>query len=231
MGVAKQLHQLQEVDLELESNEQALARIMSQLGDSQVVAATRNEITCEQQHLEELRRQQRSSEWEVDDLTTKLVVAEEKLYSGRITNIKELANLQHEVDGLKNRRNQVEDKTLEIMQQVSEKEARVAILDGDLKGLEAEWQREQQQLSAEAERHKTIVSDLMQKQKLLLTGIDSTAADTYHEVKKQKARAVAKVEQGTCRGCGITLTTAQLQQAKGDRLVQCSNCGRILFFA
>ena len=41
MGVAKQLYQLQEVDLELESGEQALARITSQLGESQAVVAAR----------------------------------------------------------------------------------------------------------------------------------------------------------------------------------------------
>ena len=37
MGVAKQLYQLQEVDLELESNEQALRQMTSQLGESRAV--------------------------------------------------------------------------------------------------------------------------------------------------------------------------------------------------
>jgi len=35
MSVVKQLYQLQEVELEIESNEQALAQIASQLGESQ----------------------------------------------------------------------------------------------------------------------------------------------------------------------------------------------------
>ena len=58
MSVAKQLYQLQGIDLELESTEQALNQITSQLGESGAVARTRNKLALEQQHLEELKRQQ-----------------------------------------------------------------------------------------------------------------------------------------------------------------------------
>ncbi len=228
MGVARQLYQLQEVDLELESNEQALARIARQLGESLAVTTARNKFSREQQCLEELKGQQHSAEWEVDDFTAKLAVVDDKLYGGRIANPKELANLQREADGLKSRRSQVEDKVLEAMEMVSESEARVIALGSELKGLEAEWQHEQQQLSVEAEQHRAIVADLKQRRQLLLASIDPSAVSIYSEVKKQKGRAVARVEGGTCRGCGITLSTAQLQQAKGDRLVRCASCGRIL---
>ena len=118
MSIARQLYQLQAVDLELASNEQALKRLTSQLGESQEVVTTQEELSRESQRLEELRRQQHSIEWEIDDFTAKLAVVEEKLYGGRITNPKELANLQHEADGLKGRRNQAEDRVLEIMEQV-----------------------------------------------------------------------------------------------------------------
>ncbi|MDI6814491.1 MAG: hypothetical protein QMC90_00160 [Dehalococcoidales bacterium] len=42
---------------------------------------------------------------------------------------------------------------------------------------------------------------------------------------KQRGTAVAKVEQGLCRGCRISLSTAKLQQARSGSLVQCSSCG------
>jgi predicted nucleic acid-binding Zn-ribbon protein len=231
MGIAKQLYQLQEVDLELESGEQALARIMGQLGESQAVVAARNEVAREKQRLEELGRQQHSAEWEVDDLTTKLTVLEEKLYSGRIKNPKELASLQQEADGFKSRRNRAEDKALEIMEQVSVGETKIATLGSELGRLEREWERDQQQLLAEAERYKETIAELKQRRQLLIAETDPSVVSVYQEVKRQKSRAVAKVERGTCRGCGISLSTARLQQAKGDNLVRCNNCGRILFFA
>jgi predicted nucleic acid-binding Zn-ribbon protein len=229
MGVVRQLYQLQEVDLELESNDQALARVASQLGESQTVATARKELAREQRRLEEVRQQQHSVEWEIDDFTAKLAVLEEKLYSGRVTNPKELASLQREVDGMRNRRSQVEDRVLEMMEQVSDGETRVATLSSELERLEAEWHRGQQQLLTDSERHKAVIADLQQRRQLLLSSIDPAAVGVYQEVRRQKGRAVVNVERGTCRGCGITLSTAQLQQARANHLVRCSNCGRILF--
>ncbi len=231
MGVAKQLYQLQEVDLEIESNERALSQIASQLGESQAVVRTQNQLQLEQQRLEESRRKQRSAEWEVEDLVTKLTAAEETLFSGRIKNPKELTNLQHEVDAFKTRRDQLEDKTLEIMDQVELSETRVATISNKLETLKAEWQRQQQQLSDESEKLKAILSDLGHKRQLLADEIDPQAIEFYLILRKGKGTAVARVEQGICRGCRISLPTTELQQARSGNLVQCSSCGRILFLA
>lgn len=232
MSVAKQLYQLQEVDLEIESNEQALKQIASQLGESQAVVRTRAKLALENQHLEELGRQQHSIEWEIDDLTGKLTTLEQKLYSGKISNPKELANLQHEVDGLKVKRNQLEDKTLEIMELVEATTAGVNALNSELGDLEAEWRRRQRQLSDDMEQLKTTLSHLGDNRELLsaeIDKIDPQAVEFYHGLKKQKGRAVAKVVQGICRGCRISLPSIDLQRARGGSLVQCSSCGRILF--
>ena len=231
MSVAKQLYQLQEVELEIESDERALAKIASQLGESQAVAKARTELNSAQQHLEELRRQQHSAEWEIENLESKLSTVDEKLYSGRIRNPKELADLQHEVNGLKARRGQLEDKALEIMDRVELSTASVATLSNKLTTLEAEWHSQQQQLSTDMEQLKTAVAELKHKRQLLSAKIDPQIIEFYNALKKQKGQAVAKVEQGVCRGCRISLPTTELQQARGDSLVQCSSCGRILFLA
>ena len=217
--------------MEIESSEQALAQIASQLGESQAVVRTQTRLKSEQRHLEELKGEQHSAEWEIDDLVNKLTTAEEKLYNGRIKDPKELTNLQHEVDGLRVRRNHLEDKALEIMDQVELSTASVATLRDELKILENEWQSQQQQLSTDMEQLKTTLSDLRHKRQLLSTNIDSQAIELYQELKKQKGQAIAKVEQGICRGCRILLPTSELQQARSDSLVQCSSCGRILFLA
>jgi len=231
MGVAKQLYQLQEVDLEIESKERTLSQIASQLGESQAVVRVQNQLQLEQQRLEELRHKQHSVEWEIDDLVTKVAAAEETLFSGRIKNPKELTNLQHEVEALKAKRDQLEEKALEIMDQVEQSETSVAKINNQLETLKAEWQRQQQQLSDEMERLKAILSDLRQKWQLLSEEIEPQAIGFYQELRKEKGTAVARVEQGICRGCRISLPTTDLQRVRGDNLVQCSSCGRILFLA
>ena len=231
MGVAKQLYQLQEVDLELESNERALQQVTSQLGESQEVVRARNKLASERQRLEELKRQQHSLEWEIDDIATKLTATEDKLYSGSIGSPKELANLQHEVDGLKTRRSQLEDEALDIMEQVELATASVATISSQLKTVEAEWQSQQQQLSADMEQLKAVLSNLKHKRQTLSAEIDPGAVELYHELKEKKGTAVAKVEQGICRGCRISLSATELQRARSGSLMQCSSCGRILFLA
>jgi len=231
MSVAKQLYQLQEADLELEANEQALRQIASQLGESQAMVKARTKLTSENQRLEELKQQQRSLEWEIDSLVTKLAPAQKRLYEGSVKNPKELTNLQHEVEGLKSKREQLEDKALEVMEQVELTETSVTEITNESKRLEAEWQSQQQQLSNNMEELKTTLSDLKCNRETLSISINPEAIEFYDKLKKRKGSAMAKVEQGICRGCRISLSAAELQQARSGNLVQCSNCGRILFLA
>ena len=229
MGIAKQLYQLQEVDLEVESNEQALRQKVSQLGESQAVLRAQSKLASEQQRLDELRHQQHSAEWEIDDIVSKLAAADEQLYSGRIRNPKELTNLQHEADMLKAKRDQLENSVLEIMDQVELAEASVVATGSEVEKLEAEWHSQQQQLSADIEALKSKLSALQHKRQLLSAEIDSQAVEVYDELRKQKGQAVAKVEQGICRGCRISLPSSELQQARSGDLMQCGSCGRVLF--
>jgi len=231
MNAARQLYKLQELDLEIDSQEQALNETMSQLGESQAVLNAQRQLQSEQEHLEELRRKQHSAEWEIEDISTKLAPAEEKLFSGRVQNPKELANLQHEVEMLKAKRTQTEEKTLGVMEQVELAEAGVAGISSELETLKAEWQHQQQELSEAVERLKAIISDLKGKRQLLAAEIPPQAVALYQGLRKEKRTAVARVEQGICRGCRISLPTTELQKARGGHLIRCSSCGRILFLA
>ncbi len=72
MNAARQLYQLQEIDQELESTENALQGATSQLGESKAVNSTRDNLLRGEQQLKELAQKQRSVEWEIDDLSNKL---------------------------------------------------------------------------------------------------------------------------------------------------------------
>jgi len=231
MNVAKQLYELQEVDLALEAQERVLKQVANQLGESQVVLSARSKLASESQRREELGHTQHSLEWEIDDITSKITKAEEELYSGRTKNPKELANLQHELEILKAKRNELEDRVIEVMEQVEEVGASVDTLKSELKTLEAEWQDQQGKLKTEKEHLEAELVSLRQKREVVAAQVGSEAVDFYGELKKQRGTAVAKVEQGVCRGCRISLSNAELQRARGGDLIQCSSCGRILFLA
>lgn len=230
MGLAGQLYQLQEIDLEIEANEKALSQITSQLGDRQAVTVVQAKLDAARKKLAEFQKQQRSTENEVTDLTAKITTAEKKLYGGTIHNPKELMSLETEVKAFKTNRGQLEDKVLGIMEQIEQSEASVVSLNNQLKEVTAQWQKQQQQLSARKEQVTVTLAGLRARREELLGGVPAENVAVYQQLRKQKGMAISKVEQGNCTCCRISVSTGKLQQVRGS-LVQCSSCGRILYLA
>lgn len=229
MSIARDLYQLQEIELALEANEQAQTKISSQLGESQEVNKARAKLAAEQKHIEELGKQQKSAEWEIDDLTTKIKAIEKKLYDGKITNSKELSNFQTEAEDFKKKRSVFEDKVLDLMEQAEAARKSLDAINSEIIRLVAQWQSQQRQLMGELEQLKANRATLDSKKQALVPQIDANAVGIYRELRKRKGTAIARIEQGTCQGCRITLPNSDLQQAKGGGLVKCSSCSRILF--
>lgn len=229
MSITQQLFQLQELDLEIEADEQSLSQKARQMADDEALTVAKSRLAGGQQELAALQRQQRAAEGEIDDYSGKIAAAEEQLYSGRTSNPKELANLQHEANTLKEKRGRTEDQALAVLERLETAEAAAALSAGELKQAEAEWQQLQQQLSAEIEQLRGKLTTLAARRQSLLNRIDNQAADLYQKLRKQKGQAVSRVERGICRGCRISLASSELQQARSGKPVQCSSCGRILY--
>ncbi len=229
MSVARELYQLQELDQQIYAEEQALKQKTGQLGESEALVTARDKLASEQQRLDELKHQQHSAESEIDDLTAKITTIDEKLYGGRIKNPKELTDLQHEGNALKARRSQIENGVLEVMEQVESTQAGVTAKSRQFKQVEQEWQSQQQQLAAEIERHKTRLADLHNERQLRLEGTDLQIIGLYEKLRREKGQALARIEQGICCGCRISLSSNEIRQARSGNLVHCSSCGRILY--
>jgi predicted nucleic acid-binding Zn-ribbon protein len=231
MPVTKQLYELQELDTEIEHAHQTLDLKNGQVGKREELDAVQNKLAADKQSLEELKHKRREAEAELDDTTSKISAVEKQLYGGKITNPKELANLQHEMNTLKGLGDEQETRALEAIESVEEAEKALAAATDNLHRLEGEWQQQQKQLKSDIESlHKTL-DELTEKRKLLVSQIDAPAVDLYEKVRRQKKQAVAKVEQGICRACRISISASVLQKARGGQPVLCGTCGRILFIS
>ena len=231
MTVPSQLFQLQETDTEIDSGERAVQEITRQLADNKAETELRAKLAVIQQKLDEMKKEQRTTEWEIDDLAGKLKTIDEQLYSGRIRNPKELTDLQHESDLLKARKRQVEDRDLETMEQVEQATREYDETDKRLKTLLAEREIKNAQLKADLERTQQSLAAAKQKRENQAAAIEPRAIAIYQDARKKRGTAVAKVEQGLCMGCRIALPVADFQRAKAGELVQCGSCGRALFFS
>ena len=231
MSIARDLYQLQEVDLALEANLQSQKRVSGQIGESQLVLKTKTKLTEELKNLETLSAQQKSTEWEIDDLTNKIKDTEKKLYGGKIFNSKELGSLQQETAELKKRRSVFDDKSLGLMDDLEALRNAIDSSKDELAKLQTLWQVQQKQFVVELMQLKAAQAVHETNRQQISALIDADTLFTYQELKKRKGLAVAKVEQGICQGCRITLPNTDLQRARGGGVVRCSSCGRIIFLA
>ena len=230
---ARQLYELQEIDLEIDAKKEALALVVSRLGESEVLAEARSSLGRDEEHLKELERSQREVEREVEDMRERIALLEEKLYGGTVKSPKELAGLQEQVEHLKRRRREQEDKLLDIMTDVDAMQRQVASKSSEVARGEEDWRIEQAALSGEQAELSNALADLDQKRSDLISRIDAANLELYQALRrKRQGRAVAKVEQGMCQGCRIVLPLNILQRARiGQELVQCSSCERILYLS
>ncbi len=229
MSLPKRLCELQQVDFELREQQGNLDRINRQLGESEALVESRSSLTLEKAHLAELERKQKDLEWETGDLENRMSQLNEKLYGGRVKNPKELFNLERELEDLKVKLNRKEDDLLEIMTEVEVAGDKVQVAAKQVEEVERRWQREQETLAQKQVEVDSQLLALSQRRGELASQISSEVLSIYEQVKQRKGRAVARVEQGRCGGCLVTLPLTEWQRARAGELVRCGNCGRILF--
>ena len=230
MNLGRRLHDLQQIDLDLEKKTEMLSQVESQLSHNEALTEVKAEVERKRENLAELEKKQKTAEWVIDDLQAKAGPLQQKLYAGSVKNPKELMSLQQQVEQLKSQIREEEDKTLEIMGQVEALQKEVALRAAEVKKLEGEWQKKREQLLAEQAELSTTIDIIKGKRGELADAIEPAHLELYETLRARKqGHAVAKIEQGRCQGCRITLPVSELMRARMGELVQCDSCGRILY--
>jgi predicted nucleic acid-binding Zn-ribbon protein len=229
MSLAGQLYKLQQFDLELQKKQQELNEVENQLSDNKALVVAESKVASQKEQLEDAKRKQKSSEWELEDLQEKVRQIDSKLYSGKTKDPKELVNLEKEVKGLKSQIRAKEDALLGLMSQVEGIEAEVKTTAEELERLNQEWEQRQETFRPRKSEIETVLAKLRGDRNRLAQQIDSEAFNVYERIRLTRGQAVVKVERGRCLGCHITVPTSQWQKAKAGDLIQCNNCSRILY--
>jgi predicted nucleic acid-binding Zn-ribbon protein len=233
MSRTQHLYALQQVDLEIESASRRLKEIAASLVESNELKQARKMVVEAQARLTKRRARMKDLELEVSSLSHKIETDEQRLYSGRVTNPKELASLQDEVASLQRWRDKKEDDLLEVMVAAEEGEAALADAQAILTQISETWRAEQGDLADEQAQLQARLGELGEQRESLVAAIGPEDMAIYERLRQRKAgRAVALVKDGICQGCRMNPPTSQVQHARsGIELVFCNNCGRILHVA
>jgi len=229
MSLTGQLYKLQQLDLELQRKQQELSEVEHQLSDNKALVVSESKLASHKEQLEDARRKQKSSEWELEDIQEKVGQIDSKLYSGATKDPKELVNLEKEVRGLKSQIRPKEDALLGLMSQVEEIEANVKTTIEEIERLKQEWEQRQETFGQRKSEIEALLVRLKEDRSVLAQQIDSEVLNTYERIRLARGQAVVKVERGKCQGCHIAVPTSQWQKAKAGDLIQCNSCSRILY--
>ncbi len=230
MNQAQALYQLQTIDLKINEYKARQVEIERLLGEHTRVPAAEQTLREAEADLAASRVKARDLELELKGLASKSASTEEALYSGRISNPKELQDLQEELASLKRRHSRLEDSLLEIMIETEAAQERLKQAAEDLALARSEANETHQALATELQQIQQALEPLRQQRSEILRQIDADSLELYRKLYGSKhGQAVAPLEEGACRVCGVSQTSATVQLVRqGHGLIRCSNCGRIL---
>ncbi len=231
MNLPFSLFRLQNLDTQINQMQkhlQEIERILLQ--DERVKSALENL----EKSAETLKNQKRALvliEDQVETKQIKLKLTQASLFGGRISNPKELQDLQQEGEALKRTISKLEEDQLSCMIAVEEAQIAQQQADADYKQAIADKISQNANLMGEKSKLESELPSLESQRDSIVQGIPAETRTLYESLIKSKAgKAVAEVIDECCDACGATLTPGELQSARSpSTLLKCRTCGRILF--
>jgi uncharacterized protein len=203
---------------------------LAQLEDN--VLALDGQLADTQRRRDELTRSQQRLEDEIASLGERANHAEKQLYSGSVTNPRELQALQDDVASIRRRIRQLEDDELEIMELVEPVDAERSELASQRDRLDAECERLR---AALAEAESELATELATVRAEREEAAAAVPDDLWPEYDKLRARlggvAIARLVGSTCQGCHLALPAVEVDRIRKlplDEAVYCEECGRLL---
>ncbi len=230
--VAAALFQLQQLDLELERLLAEQQAVVKSLLGSPTLQKLRAERNAAQQQLQASLQAQKEAERTLEDLNRRLATQGQRLYSGVVTNSKELHALQQEVQRLRASQSRQEDRVLEAIDAAERQQETLQRIIEALYEAEKTWAQESATSVSRRDQLEARKSELQARRGQLVTGISAEHMKRYELMRRTKqGRAISRVEQNSCQWCRVILTASELQHVRtSSELQTCTNCGRILYY-
>lgn len=150
-----------------------------------------------------------------------------KLYSGGITNSKELKSLEEEIATAQSARDALEESILDAMQ--SQEQLSKNLHTTDLEEAEADLKEAQED---EEERLLLIGQREIELQRTRAFAADSippSELQAYERLQAAHGSPLARVKGGTCMGCHMDLPSTHWRGVRQGQLLTCPSCARYLY--
>src|SRR5439155_1604199 len=153
-----------------------------------------------------------------------------ELMSGRIRNPTELIQMNQEVQHMKASFAEEEEAELRLMEEAELAEQAVLEASERLQEARTRSASDEPALRRDLESWQAELASVKTDSDAAWAQVEPTAQRAYLRVRAHPP--VAEVDRNQCQECHVTVTSSGMQLLrKGDAIVQCENCGRILVMA
>ena len=230
MSQAQALYQVQQIELKIIELTKQVKGINTQLEDDEELRQASEQFDLAETRLTECDKRSAELERELEAVLEKRKGAEAQLYSGRVTNPKELQDMQMEVEALTRRKSQLDDQLLALLESRDHAAAQFEDKNQTLEETKGAHQALHKELQQEKTSHGSEIETLLTKRKAAQERASGAALKTYNAMRKAKGnRPVAVLKDNACTICGIEQDPSVIKAInRGDQLVRCNNCDRIL---
>jgi uncharacterized protein len=185
-----------------------------------------------QVQVDDLTREQRKADADVEQVKARRVRDQQRLDSGMVTNPKDLERLQHELVSLDRRISDLEDAELDVMERLEAVQIELGHLDAELKVVD---ERIAELTAARDERVAGLraeATDVAERRRETAEGLPTDLVALYEKLREQKdGVGAAALRARRCGGCSLELDHSELAaiaKEPSDTVVRCEECSRIL---
>lgn len=230
MNPSQTLYRIQRVDLKLAAQRKRAREIDAELASDEAVQRAEQAQREIEQALRPQETRATSLNLELQSNAAQRSQFSAQLYSGAVSNPKELQDIEHKIEALTRRHSELETALLETMIVVEDLQARLKEASTHLTGVQETRALANTALVEERQQIRTEIRQLKAQREKLAAEVDAEALALYEDLwPRKQGHAVAVMDGDRCERCGVSQTEVMAQRVRrGKDIVFCSNCGRIL---
>ncbi len=207
-----------------------IERIESLLASNPDVVSAEEALATARAEQQALQLRLRESDRERETHRSRLRMRERELMSGRIRNPTELIQMNDEVEHMRARFAEEEEAQLRLMEEAEAAEEAVRQASATLEDARSRSAGDEPGLRRDLESLQTELASVKADSAATWSQVPQPLQTAFLRVRAHPA--VAEVDRNQCLVCHVTVTSSGMQALrKGDEIVYCENCGRILVIA
>ena len=225
------LDALQQIDTQIQKAKRAQALLDNGSQATQQAQAARDAERAGRDAFHLLSGELKDAELKLSSIETKRKSYQQKLYQGTVTNAKELANIEKEIEALGRQRSDTDDRILGLMEQAEQAQADLSVAEERARAAETHRAGVTAQFQSRYEAMALEITDATQRRGAAVSEVtDKPLLKRYEDIRlRSSGLGIVKIEGADCGGCHMTLPAGAIKLVKEGLQVQtCENCGRLL---